>query len=255
MVNKAVEVDVSFKQLEVIGSSAPVRQGLQVRCVQRGFWVIVEDALRKRFNISKFDLHIEPRYNIAPSTKIVTIVQDEDNTRRATGMSWGLIPFWSKEPKTKYSTINVKAETITTNKIFKRAFEHRRCLVPVTGFYEWSGEKGNKTPYNIWLGKNTLFAFAGVYEIWESLDKKSKVESVAFATTSANDVMKPIHSRMPVILQPDDEDVWLHPDAEQENLLKILQPYSGEMEAYEVSQFVNKPENNGPECIRPVELW
>jgi putative SOS response-associated peptidase YedK len=210
-----------------------------------------QEELRERFGVKKFKFEINPRYNVAPSQKIAAIIQDQDI--KLVGMRWGLIPFWSKEPTTKYSLINARVETILNKRAYSRPFKKWRCLIPATGFYEWKKVGKIKTPMHIRLKSKELFAFAGIYNPWKSPSKKT-VLSCSIITTTPNNVMKPIHNRMPVILRKKDETTWINPDIEDtEILIDMLKPYLNRpLEAYEISPYVNKPGNEGPQCIVPV---
>jgi putative SOS response-associated peptidase YedK len=211
-----------------------------------------QEELRERFEISKFEFEVTPRYNIAPSQKIATIIQDQDI--KLVGMRWGLIPFWAKEPKTKYSMINARVETILDKRAYSRPFKKWRCLIPATGFYEWKKVGKIKTPMHIRLKSKELFAFAGIYNPWKS-PSGSYVLSCSIVSTTPNNIMEPIHNRMPVILQKKDESTWINPEHEDtEKLLGLLKPYPDrQLEAYEISTYVNKPRNEGPQCITSIQ--
>ena len=122
-------------------------------------------------------------------------------------LHWGLIPFWAEDPKVGYSTINARAETVATKPTFRQAFAKRRCLIVADGFYEWQKTNGRKQPFLIHMKDDRPFAFAGLWEHWKREDQE--IESCLIIVTEANDVLKPIHDRMPVILSPEDYDVWL----------------------------------------------
>jgi putative SOS response-associated peptidase YedK len=156
-----------------------------------------------------------------------------------------LIPHWAKD--TKIKPINAKAETITEKPFFRSSYKNKRCLIPANGFYEWKGSKGHKQPYYFKLEEDKLFAFAGLWDHWENEDKI--IESCTIITTSANEVMKPIHNRMPVMLKPDNYDKWLH-----EGDKTLLKPYEKKMICYPVSTVVNNPKHNGSDLIQPIKL-
>ena len=168
--------------------------------------------LEVRFSFKGLDLDYRPRYNIAPSQKVLTVTNEEDiNTKF---MRWGLIPSWAKDPKIGNRMINARCETVAEKPSFQAAFRRRRCLVPATGFYEWQKTGGReKQPWHIHRPDDSPLAFAGIWERWEA-DDGSALETCAIITTAANSRMDPIHHRMPVILAPDDYGTWTGGDAE-----------------------------------------
>lgn len=194
------------------------------------------------------------RYNIAPSQEIAAVRQDEGGKREFALLKWGLIPSWSKEPKTSFSTINARAETVASKPAFRSAFKKRRCLILADGFYEWQKTDGTKQPMYIHMQDDEPFAFAGLWERWHKDDQV--IESCTIIVTEANDLMEPFHDRMPVILSPDDYDLWLDPEFEgKEKLQELLRPYpSEETEAYPVSTLVNSPKNDLEGCMERVEV-
>ena len=164
-------------------------------------------------------------------------------------MRWGLIPSWSKDPKTHFLLINAKAETIQEKPSFRSSFKSRRCLVPTDGFYEWAKKDNGKVPYWIYLADGGLFAFAGIWSEWGKGD--DSLRSFSIITTEANSKLKAIHQRMPVILDPRNYDHWL--DSSQNDPASLLNAYPSELMAYhEVSLRVNSPKNDDPECLAPV---
>src|SRR5262245_49497268 len=206
--------------------------------------------LQERFDTSNTLPDLEPRYNIAPTQKLPVIVRHSPNAMAL--MQWGLIPSWSKEPQVSYSTINARAENLLKSSVYKKPFQRQRCLVPASGFYEWQQTSAGKQPFYIHVQDTVLFAFAGLYDIWR--DKHGhELHSYTIITTTPNDLVAPIHNRMPVILRRDDENVWLDQDADQARLLSLLMPYSAEeMSAYRVSTWVNSPSNDAPQALEPL---
>jgi len=187
------------------------------------------------------------RYNIAPSQDIATVRLSEEKERELAMMRWGLIPSWSKDEKIGYRMINARAETVAEKPSFRSAYKKRRCLVVADGFYEWKKLDNGKQPYFIRLREDRPFAFAGLWERWQ------EIESCTIITTEANEALRSIHERMPVILAPPDFEKWLGGSAGQ--IEAVLKPYPGdEMEAYPVSTFVNNPKNQGEECVEAVEI-
>jgi putative SOS response-associated peptidase YedK len=197
---------------------------------------------------------IESRYNIAPTQKIVTVVQNpETNTYQFQQLRWGLIPSWAKDTSMGAKLINARAETVAEKPAFRSAFKHRRCLVLADGFYEWQRQEGKKQPFYFRLRDSQAFAFAGLWEEWKSKEG-DKITSCTILTTEANELLQPIHERMPVILNPQNYDLWLnHHMHNPEALQKLLQPYPAQgMTAYPVSTLVNNPKCDRPECIVPL---
>jgi putative SOS response-associated peptidase YedK len=209
-----------------------------------------QEELRERFGIRKFEFDVNPRYNVTPSQKIATIIQDQDV--KLVGMRWGLIPFWAKELNSKYSMINARVETILEKRAYSKSFKKWRCLIPATGFYEWQKVGKKKKPMHIRFKSKELFAFAGIYNPWKA-PTDTTVLSCSIVTTSPNKLLEPIHNRMPVILRKKDEATWINPELEDtKKLFGLLKPYLNRpLEAYEISTYVNKPGNEGPQCITP----
>lgn len=200
---------------------------------------------------------LEPRYNIAPTQSVPIVLQSSvSKTRQFKMMHWGLIPKWAKDSKIGTKLINARAETVAEKPSFKSAFRKRRCLVVADGFYEWQQQenKKQKQPYYFRLNDGQPFAFAGLWEQWEDASGEV-INSCTLLTTDANELMRPVHNRMPVILNPKDYEQWLDPEVkEPERLQPLLRPYSTqEMLAYPVSTAVNKPSNDNAECIKSIE--
>ncbi len=199
-------------------------------------------------------LKLEPRYNIAP-TQAVAAVRQIDSQRELAFLHWGLIPSWSKDPKMGARMINARAETVATKPSFRSAFKSRRCLIPADGFYEWKQtRKKTKQPYFIGLKNEEPFAFAGLWEHWESSDG-SVIDSCTIITTQANDVLRKLHDRMPVILHEEHFDRWLDPKLQnRDELQSLLVPYpSAEMSFFPVGTIVNNARNETPACVKLVK--
>ncbi|NIM51911.1 MAG: hypothetical protein GTN78_05355 [Gemmatimonadales bacterium] len=200
--------------------------------------------------------YMEPRYNIAPTKEAAAIRQQREGPEREfVLLRWGLIPSWAKDPSIGNRLINARSETVATKPTFEHAFRYRRCLIPADGFYEWQKTERGKQPYYAKLRDGAVFALAGLWERWLGAAQQP-VETFTIITTAPNDMLRPLHNRMPVILKPGDYDRWLDPSYRDVDGLKgLLQPYpSSEMAAYPVSRYVNTPDNEGPECIAPIEL-
>ena len=196
-----------------------------------------------------------PRYNIAP-TQPVAAIRTEDGQRELALLHWGLIPSWAKDPKMGARMINARAETVAEKPSFRSAFRRHRCLIPASGFYEWKQTDSRvKQPYHIAMRDDRAFAFAGLWEHWNGNDG-SEIESCTIITTEANEFLKEIHDRMPVILHADDHDRWLDPKNENKTeLLSLLTPYPAEeMRADTISTLVNNVRNDSPECLAPVNV-
>lgn len=196
--------------------------------------------------------NLEPRYNIAPTQPVAVVRLDREGRRREfTLMRWGLIPSWAKDIGIGNRLINARAETLTEKPAFRTAFRRRRCLIPADGFYEWQKQATRKQPYFIGLPDRRPFAFAGLWEHWEGADG-SVLDSCTIITTAANERVRVLHDRMPVILERADFADWLNPSTTLDRLLHLLRPYPFEMLLYPVSTLVNAPENDRPECIVPL---
>jgi len=194
---------------------------------------------------------LRPRYNIAPGQDILCVVAD--GARRIEPMRWGLIPFWAKDPSIGNRLINARAETLAVKPSFRGAFAKRRCLIAADGFYEWRQAGRRKVPVYVFLKSREPFGFAGLYEVWKAPDGR-EIRTCTIITTGANDLVRPIHDRMPVIVPETLEDRWLDPAEKDRGLLEsVLMPYPAEeMEAYEVTPAVNNAAHDGPDCILPA---
>lgn len=195
---------------------------------------------------------LESSYNIAPTHPVATVqIEPETQKRQLNLLHWGLIPSWAKDPAIGSKLINARAETLAEKPSFRSAFKRRRCLILADGFYEWQRVKGKKQPHYIHRQDQQPFAFAGLWEHWQGPEGKT-VNSCTIVTTDANELLRPLHNRMPVILEAKDYELWLDPDVQQtEPLQPLLHPYpSEEMTAYPVSTHVNRPTNNDLTCIQ-----
>jgi putative SOS response-associated peptidase YedK len=196
---------------------------------------------------------LTPRYNIAPTQPIAVV---PNNGERALDFFvWGLIPSWAKDPAIGSRMINARGETVAEKPSFRAAYRRRRCLILADGFYEWQAVPGQKRkqPVYIHLKSGEPFAFAGLWERWQS-EYGDEVLSATIITTTPNDLLAPIHNRMPVILPPAAYDRWLDPGEQPPGALDdLLAPYpASEMDTYPVSTTVNSPANDVPACIAPL---
>jgi len=198
-----------------------------------------------QYNGVSFDY--SKRYNIAPSQDILVILPNEE-TREISFMLWGLIPHWAKDASIANKLINARAETVDQKPSFKISFLHRRCLIPADGFYEWQKKTGQKIPLRITLPNQKLFAFAGIWAQWRSPQGQA-IHSCSIITSDANEQIKKIHNRMPVILSEESAyHTWL--TAENPGALKeLMLPYGGPLVVYPVSSQVNSPNNDFPSLI------
>lgn len=195
-----------------------------------------------------------PRYNIAPTQPVAVVrMAPHDGHREVAMLRWGLIPGWAKDLSIGSRLINARSETVAEKPAFRVALKRRRCLVPASGFYEWRAEGGRKQPYYFYAADGAPLAIAGLWEHWEG-PEGDVVESCTLLTTDANDLVRPIHDRMPVILPRAAHADWLDPDIGQPGpVLALLAPYPAEaMAAHAVGALVNAVRNDGPGCVAPV---
>jgi len=188
-----------------------------------------------------------PRYNVAPGDGLEVVTNEADD--EIDRYHWGLIPPWEDEPGE--GIVNARSETADEKRAFERAWESRPCLVLSSGFYEWkSANGGPKQPYRIYRENGPAFAMAGLWDVWEG--DEGTIPCVTILTTEPNDLVEPIHDRMPVVLPEDVESEWLSagPDARE----KLCRPYPGEdLTAYEISTRVNSPANDDPAVVEPLD--
>ena len=220
------------------------------------FLLAVDPAdLQEAFPQFNFEDKVELRYNIAPSQPVLVIPNVPPF--KPDYFQWGLIPSWSKDPSIGYRMINARGETLSEKPTFRGPYKYHRCLVLANGFYEWRQVPGqkSKSPYHIRLKNERPFAFAGLWDEWHAPDG-STIRTCTIITTSPNEVVAPIHDRMPVILPSIAYPLWLDPSPRtQFDLQNLIAPYPAvEMEASPVSPFVNNPAHTGPECLSRVEL-
>jgi putative SOS response-associated peptidase YedK len=249
-------------------------------------------AVADLFNVDEVP-EMPPRFNIAPTQPVIGIVGRRGGGRALKYLQWGLIPSWAKDPAIGQRLINARAENLTERPAFRNAYRWRRCLVPADGFYEWMeiedkdegggmkdeepstgqldlfGDKDlkkitkkakptkpkvRKQPYYIGLKDFSIFAFAGLWERWDP-EGLGPLETCTIITTEPNGLVRPMHDRMPVILRPEDYDLWLNREVESPDALtELLGPYpEDEMTAYPVSTAVNSANHETPECVAPLE--
>jgi putative SOS response-associated peptidase YedK len=206
--------------------------------------------ITKKFKVEEVPPLVE-RYNVAPAQAVLGI-RELSSTREATFFKWGLVPSWAKDKAIGNKLINARSETVTEKPSFREAFARRRCLVPVDGFFEWSRRGDRKRPFYFPMRDGEPFAIAGPWERWEG--EGGPLETCTLLTTSANELLAPYHDRMPVILRPEDYDVWLGAaGGGADRLTSLLCPYPHEeMTAYAVSPLVNSPSNDSQRCVEPI---
>ncbi len=212
-----------------------------------------EARIREAFHLEHTaPLGLALRYNIAPSQDI-PIVRDHDAGHEMVLARWGLVPHWSKEPRTGYATINARIETVAEKPAYRVSFKRRRCLIPADGFYEWKVVNGNKIPHHIRMRDGGLFAFAGLWDRWEG--DSETMDSCSIIVMPANDVMRPLHERMPAIIAPAHYDLWLDSRmTDKDEILRYLNSApSSQLKPYPVSPWVNLPKHDDERCIQAAQ--
>lgn len=211
-----------------------------------------ESRIREAFNIEQTaPLGLKPRYNIAPSQQI-PIIRDTETGHVMVMARWGLVPHWSKEPKTKYSTINARIESVAEKPAYRTPFKRQRCLIPADGFYEWKEINGDKIPHHIRMQNGDVFALAGLWDRWEG--EGERLESCSIIVMPANEVMKLLHERMPAIIAPAHYDLWLDPRVtdKSEIMTYLNSAPSSQLVTYPISPWVNSPKHDDARCIQPA---
>ncbi len=211
------------------------------------------EIIAQIFGIDDIIFDYQPSYNIAPSQDILLVVKN--GKRRLLKSRWGFVPSWSKDLSTGYKMINARAESIAEKETFKTAFEKQRCLVVADGFFEWKKEGATKKPFYIRLKSRQPFGFAGLYNDWTSPEGEEIITSTII-TTDSNELVQPLHDRMPVITPSDKYDLWLDTSIhDKDRLTPILKAFPSEkMELYPVTQKMNSFKHNDPENIKPAEM-
>ncbi|RZB35960.1 MAG: hypothetical protein SRB2_02625 [Desulfobacteraceae bacterium Eth-SRB2] len=210
--------------------------------------------IQRIFNTDKVLFEVIPNYNVAPTQKILAII-NQDNENKLEKLHWGLVPFWANDISMGSRMINARAETVSQKPGFRNAFRKRRCVIPADGFYEWKGEKGDKHPFYITVPSGKPFAFAGLWETWtdKENDEESVYKSCTIITTAASEPLSSIHHRMPAILDPEFYEKWLNEKMQNPKNLEIIlrDGLIHDMIYYPVSKLVNSVKNNDPNCIKP----
>lgn len=205
------------------------------------------------FRLAKW-LDYEERYNIAPSQDIPVVRQAGDG-RELVLLRWGLVPHWARDARIGDKLINARAETLAAKPSLREPFHQRRCIIPASGFYEWQKGATARQPYFIFRRDGAPLALAGLWERWSNPDRPGRVlESCTIVTTAANAQVAPLHDRMPAILEGEELEAWFSHHRHTRDLLALLRPAADDvLDLYPVSTYVNRPGNEGKECVRPLE--
>jgi putative SOS response-associated peptidase YedK len=195
---------------------------------------------------------LAPRYNVAPTQEVLAVRMDAGGRREAALLRWGLIPGWADDPAIAQKLINARAETVFATPSFRDAAKKRRCLVPADGFFEWRPEGGVKQPYWIHRPGSEPFAFAGLWERWRDAAGGER-QTCAIVTTDANERLRPLHGRTPVVLTAGDFAAWLDPEASPKELGELLRPApEGLLGYFQVTRQVGNPRFESPACVAPL---
>ncbi|MBQ75958.1 MAG: hypothetical protein CMQ20_13180 [Gammaproteobacteria bacterium] len=217
-----------------------------------GRFNIIDDPLTKLLvEITGQHYSVETRFNIAPTEQIPVLVMREEGGWDLQDMRWWLLPYWAKEVTTKYSMFNAKSETLAKSSAFREPFKKGRCIIPASGYYEWKKEGGIKVPYYMEPRYEAGFAFAGLWDRWQSGEQV--IESCTIITAAAPESMKAIHNRIPVHLSRDQVNEWVAPEASPDRLMELLAPeIRFPLAVTPMSTYVNNARNKGEGCIEPA---
>ena len=218
-------------------------------CGRFGLFVTPE-VLEEYFSLDDLVAAVEPRYNLTPG-RAVAVVREREGQRRLEPLQWGLIPFWAKDATIGRKLVNARLDSLAEKPAYREAWQRRRCLIPASGFYEWSEPKdGCKRPYFIRPGSEPLLALAGLWERWRT-PAGEKLETCVIVTTDANAQLAPIHDRMPLLIPRDAHALWLDPRSTVDDMLKLAARPPA-LEAHPVGFGVNDPKNDDETLIVPV---
>lgn len=213
------------------------------------------DEVALLFDLSEIP-SLPPRYNLAPTQEAAVVrVPASGAPRHLDFLRWGLVPYWADDPKIGNRMINARSEGVADKPAYRSSFRKQRCLIPTDGFYEWKKEGKLKQPYHIRRKDRQPFAFAGLWSRWRPKEGGGEpLETFTILTTDSNELIRPLHDRMPVILDPASFDLWLDPSVgDPARLQELLVPYDGSvMETVPVSRAVNSPANDTPDCLAPL---
>jgi putative SOS response-associated peptidase YedK len=217
--------------------------------------IYLKDHMTERFQLKGVKAEeLQPNYNAAPGQFLPVVVRGEDGNNSLEVMKWGVIPRWAKDMKIGYKLINARSESLFEKPMWRGLIARQRALIPANGFYEWKKlPDGGKTPFFIHPKDQETYAFAGIWETWHDVEGH-EIKSFSIITTDANKEMSGVHDRMPVILQPDEEQEYLDKDkVDRSEIEPFLHPYhDGGLDMYEVTDDVNTPKNNAAYLIKPV---
>jgi putative SOS response-associated peptidase YedK len=210
------------------------------------------DLLAEIFGLAEIPV-FPSRYNIAPTQRIAVIRDNAAGRRETDFLHWGLIPSWAKDKSVGNRMINARSETVAEKPAFRKAIRFRRCIVPASGFFEWRQTENRKLPFYLRLRDGSPMAFAGLWDAWKSPEGET-VESCTILTTSSNELIEPLHDRMPVILHSEEYQLWLNREmTDPEKLIPLYRAFPADlMEMYPVSELVNSPRNDAPDLIEPI---
>jgi putative SOS response-associated peptidase YedK len=209
------------------------------------------ETIGERFAIAVPEAY-QHRFNVAPQQRTL-IVRERDGEREAVMAKWGLLPHWAKDPKIAFKMVNARAETLTEKPAYRSLIGKYRCLIPADGFYEWTvGNNGKKQPIHFHLPGYEMFSFAGLWTARTDVETGELIESCTIITTQPNELVAPVHDRMPVILPSGAENVWLDTAISKEHALSLLEPYPADlMVAVSASTRVNNVRNDDSGLLLP----
>lgn len=215
------------------------------------FNIISDPLTRLLLKITGMEYALQDRFNIAPTEEIPVVLQDKDGGRTIHQMRWWLVPNWADEPSTKYSMFNARSESLLKSRAFSQPFKSRRCVVPVSGYYEWQQGETGKIPFYIKPEVEDGFAFAGLWDRWQR--DEQVIDSCTIITTQAHGSVRHIHDRMPVQLSADQLDEWLDAKSDAHALQRLFVPrLPATLEIIPVSNYVNNSRNKGEKCVQPI---
>jgi len=211
---------------------------------------VTPEVLEEYFGLDDLVAAVEPRYNLTPG-RAVAVVRESEGKRRLDALQWGLVPFWAKDPTIGRRLINARLDSVAEKPAYREAWRRRRCLIPASGFYEWSEPRGGrKRPYFIRPHDAPLLALAGLWERWRTPNGE-KLETCVIVTTDANAQLVQIHDRMPLLIPRDAQALWLDPKSSLDDVLRLAER-PPELDAHPVGFGVNDPKNDDEALIAPI---
>jgi putative SOS response-associated peptidase YedK len=219
------------------------------------FTLVKPEEIQATFHVDELPLNLSARYNIAPSQLVPIVYYDQGAEKtKCEMMKWGLVPSWSKEPSSKYSTINARMETLTSKPSFRRLVGSHTCIIPTNGYYEWHTEGKERYPLLIGFPDRHMFGLGGLWDEWHHNDTGEVLHTFTIITLPSSGPVAPIHSRMPAIVTPEHTEQWLHPrkwSAEELEVFLHNGAYN-QLQPYRVTTAVNNPRTDAPGLIDPV---